>query len=427
MNIWEILGIPPTTDVTAIKKAYADRAKKWHPEEHPEEFKRLRNAYQTAVKLAKSGAAVNMGSDMKPPQPEQAEAPGPQFTERGAGFGPQFTERGAGFGPQFTERGAQSGPQFTERGAQSGPQFTERRAQSGPQFTERGAESGARQTEAEEEPQPRFSYEDVSSFYQKEVEEQFFEEFHQIAWNPYLQNKKAVWNYFLLKPEFDNLYSHGDFLRRLLWEIRGVPGWYTETLEFFERWLKLYEEDDKKDQGDRSWVPAAARAWSRKKWRSKYTSFMPEQVVSWEQRRKHYEILQSMKDRGVDESLMNVTSAAVYLKYYRAFLQDNEYWLEYQRRFCSRKFLKRWIRSSALLVFLGIVLVLVLVVRPILNEAKKKEEEAILQESREQERLEQEIREQEERQREQEEWQRELERRIETMQEQYRDWMEQQE
>ncbi|MCM1058138.1 MAG: DnaJ domain-containing protein [Firmicutes bacterium] len=383
MNIWEILGIPPTTDVTAIKRAYADRAKKWHPEEYPEEFKRLRNAYQTAVKLAKSGVAANMGSGIKLPGTEQAEAPGPQFTEGRAEFGSQFAEG--------------------------------------------RAESGAQQAEQEEEAQPKFSYEDVSSFYQKEVEELFFKEFHQIAWNPFLQNKKAVWNYFLLKPDFGDLYSHTDFLQKLLREICGVSGWYTETLEFFEQWLKLYDEDDKKEQGDRRGMQAAARAWSRKKWRSKFTSFIPEQVASWEQRRKHYEILQSMKDRGVDESLMNVTSAAVYLKYYRAFLQDNEYWLEYHRRFRSRRFLKRWIKSSVLLLLLGIVLILVLVVRPVLNEAKRKEEEAILQESREQERLEQEIREQEEQQREQEEWQRELEQRFETMQEQYRDWMEQQE
>ena len=57
MNIWEILGIPPTEDIAKIKSAYAKQAKLNHPEEHPEEFKTLQNAYKIAMKLAKSRKA----------------------------------------------------------------------------------------------------------------------------------------------------------------------------------------------------------------------------------------------------------------------------------------------------------------------------------------------------------------------------------
>lgn len=65
MNIWKILGIEPTTDKRAIKKAYAAKTKEIHPEEKPEEFKQLYAAYQTALgfadhlkQVSKSGGSI---------------------------------------------------------------------------------------------------------------------------------------------------------------------------------------------------------------------------------------------------------------------------------------------------------------------------------------------------------------------------------
>lgn len=52
--IWQTLGIEPTTDITAIKSAYAKKAKEFNPEEHPEEFKQIYSAYKAACKYAKS-------------------------------------------------------------------------------------------------------------------------------------------------------------------------------------------------------------------------------------------------------------------------------------------------------------------------------------------------------------------------------------
>ena len=53
-SIWEWLEIEPTSDVNVIKAAYAEASKKYHPAEHPEEFKRLRDSYKVAISLAKS-------------------------------------------------------------------------------------------------------------------------------------------------------------------------------------------------------------------------------------------------------------------------------------------------------------------------------------------------------------------------------------
>lgn len=51
--MWKILGIEPTADMRAIKKAYAALAKKYNPEEHPEEFQRIFKAYKDACEYAR--------------------------------------------------------------------------------------------------------------------------------------------------------------------------------------------------------------------------------------------------------------------------------------------------------------------------------------------------------------------------------------
>ena len=51
-SIWDILGIDPTTDKKKIKKAYAEKTKIYHPEDYPEEFKIVQEAYQWAMKYA---------------------------------------------------------------------------------------------------------------------------------------------------------------------------------------------------------------------------------------------------------------------------------------------------------------------------------------------------------------------------------------
>lgn len=61
-GIWEWLNIAPTCDQTKIKQAYAEQAKKYHPEEHPEEFKALQHAYKMAVAMAKNS---NVSGDFR--------------------------------------------------------------------------------------------------------------------------------------------------------------------------------------------------------------------------------------------------------------------------------------------------------------------------------------------------------------------------
>lgn len=51
-NPYDILGIDRDADKKTIKKAYAELVKQYHPEEHPEEWKRIHDAYEQAMELA---------------------------------------------------------------------------------------------------------------------------------------------------------------------------------------------------------------------------------------------------------------------------------------------------------------------------------------------------------------------------------------
>ena len=81
-TIWTALGIDPTKDVSAIKRAYAERAKICHPEEDPEGFLQLRRAYQAALDCAE-GEREESGFSLAeldgipvPENEEEAEDPG---------------------------------------------------------------------------------------------------------------------------------------------------------------------------------------------------------------------------------------------------------------------------------------------------------------------------------------------------------------
>lgn len=54
-NIYEILGIDRNADTKTIKRAYAKLVKQYHPEEYPEEWERIHNAYECAMRIATGG------------------------------------------------------------------------------------------------------------------------------------------------------------------------------------------------------------------------------------------------------------------------------------------------------------------------------------------------------------------------------------
>lgn len=53
MNIWEILEIDATSEISAIKKAYAKELRINHPEDDPQGFQLLHEVYNSALVFAR--------------------------------------------------------------------------------------------------------------------------------------------------------------------------------------------------------------------------------------------------------------------------------------------------------------------------------------------------------------------------------------
>ena len=95
---WSVLGLPGPSDLPTVKHAYAQCLKTTHPEEDPEGFQRLHEAYQAASRmarrLAREAAAqgqppVGQGGGTQPPLPDGdggEEQPGAQREERASGL-----------------------------------------------------------------------------------------------------------------------------------------------------------------------------------------------------------------------------------------------------------------------------------------------------------------------------------------------------
>lgn len=64
-NIWEILDIEPSQDTAVIKRAYAQQTRKYHPEENPELFLRLRKAYEAALAYCDSSQQQVFGKQFE--------------------------------------------------------------------------------------------------------------------------------------------------------------------------------------------------------------------------------------------------------------------------------------------------------------------------------------------------------------------------
>lgn len=84
-DIWSILQIEQTKNVSEIKRAYAKRSQQCHPEEEPELFLQLRNAYKAALAYAADSrtpdAAHDFGQPDKNTEPKEAPTNVTQYDE----------------------------------------------------------------------------------------------------------------------------------------------------------------------------------------------------------------------------------------------------------------------------------------------------------------------------------------------------------
>ena len=84
MDVYQVLGISPTRDKKIIRKAYAGLIRKYHPEEHPEKWKEIHDAYTIAMQRAdqEEVPAVSISKPKNEEQKPQHEEQTPQQQEQ---------------------------------------------------------------------------------------------------------------------------------------------------------------------------------------------------------------------------------------------------------------------------------------------------------------------------------------------------------
>lgn len=84
MDVYQVLGISPTRDKKIIRKAYAGLIRKYHPEEHPEKWKEIHDAYTIAMQRAdqEEVPAVSISKPKNEEQRPQREEQKPQHEEQ---------------------------------------------------------------------------------------------------------------------------------------------------------------------------------------------------------------------------------------------------------------------------------------------------------------------------------------------------------
>lgn len=197
--MWRILDIEPTRDIATIKAAYANKAKEWHPEEHPEEFQRLRTAYKQALQYAKSGTytvtpreieiAVNVNKEtVKPSEPRVTE------------LRPIVSKSNE---LQSTEQKPIEQQSKEQQPTESQP-----------------AQKGI-----------KFDYGEVGA---KEEQKRLLREFRWIALNPYLMNSVDCWEYYLGQEHWGELLQEQEVYDQLCELITALDGWKRSTLLFLK-------------------------------------------------------------------------------------------------------------------------------------------------------------------------------------------------
>lgn len=281
MNIWEKLGILPTEDIAKIKSAYARQAKLCHPEEHPEEFKALQNAYKIAVKLAKSSKAGITVTYL--PSGQAVETPGDLPPK--------------------------------EQDADTAPAETEERAEP-------------------DVPESVFDFSGVDAYGDRE---HFLNQFLLLAKNPYLKNRLDTWDYFLQQNGFADLFSHTDFRKEVVNAICGVSGWRRKTILYLEKFLTSFHIQENRPE-DGQWETECRAFCLKKRWRPRLPAFCTDRFFLKEGRTFHKWLKRSVSKMAGREIDLDVQLDLVrYIRFYLSYGEAEEAYIDRLYRLWKRE------------------------------------------------------------------------------------------
>ena len=228
MNIYQVLGISPTKDKKVIRKAYAGLIRKYHPEEHPEKWKEIHDAYMVAMQRADEDRSLH-------------EEPKPQRKEQK----PQREEQK----PQQEEQKPQREEQKPQREEQK-PQHEEQKSQEKAAGVHRKSESRRVKPKWPEPEEDLFgNLEELTATAKKERQEErqsqlkaAIEQLHALCKPKKLQFLQ--WKEFFRKEEYQWAVRQGEFLYELANCLKGhVMG--RRLYHFLLEQIQIIENDNR--------------------------------------------------------------------------------------------------------------------------------------------------------------------------------------
>lgn len=314
MNCWKILGIEQTSDLVAIKTAYAAKAKEWHPEEYPEEFQQLQQAYRIATRLAKA--------------------------RRGCGA----------VNPVVAEIVLEN---------RQNPVVQEETPAEG--IIKTGLEESATEEIINDlgEPEQSYDYGELSRSFDYEVVEetdlkdQFFNDFFSVAWNPYLMNNLLCWECVLKRAPYELLLAKAAFHDNFVRTACCLSGWRRATLLFFERWLQSCPAADE-EEGQKKATDLFC--WKCEKI-GLFGKLVPTQrCATVEQKALHEVFLSKVKRCGKNTDLASEEDMECYLSYYLPYATEKQSQIKekYQKNNDGRLLLSTLLVMALLIVGMAV-------------------------------------------------------------------------
>ena len=159
-TIWEWLGIEKTRDKSRIKKAYAERAKKYHPEEFPEEAQELRKAYKDAMAQASDTRAVSNWDQVYAEQGYAYADPATYGTqpEPDSGSEPKYAYRSPKTPGTQPDSDSESEPKYAYRSPKQPGTQSEPDSEAEPKYAYRSPKTPGTQPESDSESESKYTY-----------------------------------------------------------------------------------------------------------------------------------------------------------------------------------------------------------------------------------------------------------------------------
>ena len=364
MDCWNILGISQTSDLTAIKTAYAAKAKECHPEEHPEEFQRLQQAYRSASRMAK--AQKNAAADRQNIARQKEVVENKAAVKAIAKASSEKSEKETALitGKNEPNREAtviaeKSNPDRenkviaeksesdrelaviadNSKSDRESAVITEESEPDREVTVIIGQEKTVRETavgkdklkntvspEGKEdigELSCKFDYKEIEELPQDldyeiveegDLKDRFFREFFSIAWNPYLMNDLTCWECLLKRAPYEQLLAsqafRNNFVRTVSYQLSG---WQRKTILFFFFLLESYPARDREEKQKKE---TEFFCWKCRRL-GLFSKLVPiRRCATNDQKQLHEFFLSQVKRRGKDTSLSSAEDVECYLSYY---------------------------------------------------------------------------------------------------------------